>query len=207
LNLVSQVSIDNGKVGKKALWVLALGIHAVFCFIDGYHLLIQEFAYGSGILVGWMYLITGFVQVVAMFLLVLAREEQLLIEQGNLVYRANFYLPRKSNKIRADLYKALHLKNNEKGKDKTAKNDETATQAESNISSEKNARLHSLIPALVLWSIGALSITINMFAGTITTVALLITGMLAFIDYWKIDCSLYERRGTICSPKTNGKKT
>ncbi len=174
---IDAFSLQNAHLGAKSLWIPGFAIHISYCFIDGGHLLFNEFAYGSGILVGIMYIITGITQLFGLGLLLFAKEYKLRIflKDSRREVELNFYPPRNATNFKERIQSILQFGTKMK-----------APKDEGKISTIENGGFTLLLalgigfPALAI-----LSQVFKFFSGIEYGIVLILTGILYLTKYIK----------------------
>ncbi|MHA1510382.1 MAG: hypothetical protein ACTSRX_01530, partial [Promethearchaeota archaeon] len=75
---VISARLTNAKTGPRYFWIIVMSLNLILCFTDGFHYLLNPFAFGAGYLVGALYITTGFIHLIALCILVL--KHQTLLE-------------------------------------------------------------------------------------------------------------------------------
>ncbi|MHA1856406.1 MAG: hypothetical protein ACTSYY_10180 [Promethearchaeota archaeon] len=92
-NDVLGARLTNSKMGPKYFWIILMGFNLILCFTDGFHFLLNPFAFGSGLLVGKFYVLTAFVHLIALLILLLKHQTLLEIVTKEKRYEINFNIP------------------------------------------------------------------------------------------------------------------
>ncbi|QEE17930.1 hypothetical protein DSAG12_03768 [Promethearchaeum syntrophicum] len=101
---VISARLTNAKTGPKYFWIILMSLNLILCFTDGFHFLLNPYAFGAGLLVGKFYILTGFVHLLALCILLLKHQTLLEIVTKEKIYEINFNLPAVKN---PDLVEAI----------------------------------------------------------------------------------------------------
>ncbi len=92
-NKVKAVRLSNAHTGPKYTWILAFLIPTFWIITDGFHFLLNPFAFGNGIIAGTHYIMSGFISLFCMFILLFKHQTYLEIVTDEKRYELWFSPP------------------------------------------------------------------------------------------------------------------
>lgn len=90
---IQGIRITNANTGPKYFWIILAAFNLILCFTDGLYFLTNEFAFGSGLIVGKFYILTGIGHLVAIGILVFKHQNMLEIVTNDKIYELYFSTP------------------------------------------------------------------------------------------------------------------
>ncbi|WP_371802088.1 hypothetical protein [Candidatus Lokiarchaeum ossiferum] len=90
---IQGIRITNAKTGPKYFWIILAAFNLILCFTDGLYFLTNEFAFGSGLIVGKFYILTGIGHLIAIGILVFKHQNMLEIVTNDKIYELYFSTP------------------------------------------------------------------------------------------------------------------
>ncbi len=173
---VISARLTNAKTGAKYFWIILMSLNLILCFTDGFHFLLNPYAFGAGLLVGKFYVLTGFVHLTALCLLLLKHQTLLEIVTKEKRYEINFNLPAVKSPDLVEMIKICFDLN------VSGDNDSNLTQTQ-----VKDWR--NLITGLIFLITGIVSVITFRFAGDPVRIVLYIFGFMLVVKGFKEDFS------------------
>jgi hypothetical protein len=151
-----------------------MSLNLILCFTDGFHYILNPFAFGSGYLVGSLYITTGFVHLIALCILILKHSTLLEIVTKEKRYEINFNLPSVKS---PDLVESI----------KNCFDLNVSGEIDSNLKQTKVKDWRNLIIGLIFLITGIVSVVTFRFAGDPLRIALYIFGFMLVVKGFKED--------------------
>ncbi len=173
---VISARLTNAKTGPKYFWIILMSLNLILCFTDGFHFLLNPYAFGAGLLVGKFYVLTGFVHLTALCLLLLKHQTLLEIVTKEKRYEINFNLPEvKSPDLVEAIANCFDLI--------------VLGEIDSNLKQTKVKDWRNLITGLIFLITGIVSVVTFRFAGDPLRIVLYIFGFMLVVKGFKEDFS------------------
>ena len=83
---IESITIESHSVGKRIWWLLPIGLHIAYMLTDGLHLLTNPHNFGYGLVNGWLYVVTGIIDVGLLGLIFLSKDILIKIETVSHLY-------------------------------------------------------------------------------------------------------------------------
>jgi len=173
---VISARLTNAKTGPRYFWIIVMSLNLILCFTDGFHYLLNPFAFGAGYLVGALYITTGFIHLIALCILVLKHQTLLEIVTKEKRYEIKFNLPAVKS---PDLVEAI----------KNCFDLNVSGEIDSNLKQSKVKDWRNLIIGLIFIITGIISVVTFRFAGDPLRIALYIFGFMLVVKGFKEDFS------------------
>ena len=173
---VISARLTNAKTGAKYFWIILMAFNLILCFTDGFHFLLNPYAFGAGFLVGKFYVLTGFVHLIALCILLLKHQTLLEIVTKEKRYEINFNLPAVKS---PDLVEAI----------KNCFDLNISGEIDSNLVQTKVKDWRNLIIGLTFLITGIVSVVTFRFAGDPLRIVLYIFGFMLIVKGFKEDFS------------------
>lgn len=90
---VRGIKMTNSHTGPKYAWIFVLGIHIIWCYVEGFHFLLNPFTFGYGWAAGWSYIATATVQLIVLLTLILKTQTLLEIITATKRYELQYAPP------------------------------------------------------------------------------------------------------------------
>jgi hypothetical protein len=91
---------SSASTGPRLLWIAFFSFQIFLLFVDGFSFLANPHVFGTGVLVGSIYVLSACVQVVSLILLLFGGNQALTIITGESIYSLNYYVsPWRNNDV------------------------------------------------------------------------------------------------------------
>jgi hypothetical protein len=189
---VKAVELSNNYTGSKYMWIFVLGIQIVLLFIDGFHFLLNPFAFGYGIWAGVSYIFTASVLFILLIYLLLAPQTRLHIVTDEKRYELLFFLPKSRPQLREQIEIMFEITDSKRTTEHIS--DEIPTDIDPTIKKAviQNARVKqysNIISGILFIFIASISLAFRVYAGDYFRMLLYFFGLYLIIKGFKHDFS------------------
>jgi hypothetical protein len=189
---VIAVRMQNNRTGPKFVWIFMFGLHMIWLLEDGLHFVLNPFSFGTSYLVGYSYIATALVQLVALLILTFRTQNFLEIVTEDKRYELQFSPPAVMPNITATIEQFFGLPALIEPRHRYRQFN-TDPRKENNIFPKFKqhflADWRQMLTGLVFISLAVWSKINGMFAGDPLRLVLLMYGFYLFLKGYKEDWS------------------